>query len=555
MKIALAQCNFTVGDFDGNAAKIIQAASEAKQQGAEVVVFSELAISGYYPYDLVEEPWFMERQTMAIQAVAQASLDLGVVIVAGLVTRNTGAGKSFHNSLAVFSCGQQVAVYNKQLLPTYNVFDEARHFEPGTNGLVWSYQGIRIGFLICEDGWNDAGRDYNVNPWAELAENGAQLVVSINASPSEIGKPAAREAMFCKIAAKYNVPMIYVNQVGGNDALVFDGHSFACSNSGQLVARLTGFEEALGIVTMQGGLLTDGLVTGMSAEWESLVYKQIVTGIRDYVAKTGFKQVVVGSSGGIDSALALALAVKAVGAENVTAITMPGPYSSSGSVTDSEALCANLGIKLYYAPITNAFENMADSFGQNFGMAPAGLTTENVQARLRGVMLMAYSNQNNALVLSTGNKSEMSVGYATLYGDMNGGMNPLGDLYKSEVYALANWINSQGRDDVIPRTIIDKAPSAELAPDQRDSDSLPPYPVLDEILKLLIEGKRLTASEYDKASEFVRSLQNNGQGELVNKVWKMVARSEFKRRQAPPIIRVRSRAFGSGRQVPVAAQY
>ncbi|MEN6587436.1 MAG: NAD+ synthase [Sulfuricella sp.] len=556
MNIALAQCNFTVGDISANAAKLLSFARQAKAAGAEIVVFSELALTGYYPMDLLDEPWFIARQDAALNEVAAASAEIGVTLVFGAATASTkGYGKPHYNSLVVAENGSIAAMYHKQLLPTYNIFDEARHFEPGSEALVWKRSGVRIGFLICEDGWNEDGAQYQANPWEGV--RGADLVIAINASPSDIGKPQRREQLFTRLAAKYALPLVYVNQVGANDSIVYDGHSFACNGDGAVRARMAGFTEDLRVV--QFDLPSRSFAPALAAPFddtrEAFMFAQLTLGIRDYVAKTGMKTVVVGSSGGIDSALVLALAALALGPENVTAITMPGPYSSPGSVLDSSDLCENFAIELLQWPIGGGFDWAVGAFEDAVGETPSNLTRENLQARLRGLALMAYSNHRGALVLSTGNKSEMSVGYATLYGDMNGGLNPLGDLYKTEVYALAQWINRTFPASPIPAAILEKAPSAELAPGQKDEDSLPPYPVLDEILKYQIEGERLPREEYEQARRFVADLVANGQEALVKRVWQMVAKSEFKRRQAPPIIRVRARAFGSGRQMPVAAKY
>lgn len=556
MNIALAQCNFTVGDIAGNAAKLLSFARQGKAEGAGIVIFSELALTGYYPMDLLDEPWFVARQDAALNEVVAASAEIGVTLVFGAATASDkGYGKPRCNSLVVAENGRIAAVYHKQLLPTYNIFDEARHFEPGSEALVWTRDGVKIGFLICEDGWNEDGAQYQANPWEGV--RGADLVIAINASPSDIGKPQSREQLFTRLAAKYALPLVYVNQVGANDSIVYDGHSFACNSDGAVRARMAGFAEDLRMVQFDTSTRTfaPALAATFDDAREAFMFAQLTLGIRDYVAKTGMKTVVVGSSGGIDSALVLALAALAIGPENVTAITMPGPYSSSGSVSDSRALCENFAIELLQWPIGGGFDWAVGAFEDAVGAAPSKLTRENLQARLRGLALMAYSNDRGALVLSTGNKSEMSVGYATLYGDMNGGLNPLGDLYKTEVYALARWINRNFPATPIPAAILEKAPSAELAPGQKDEDSLPPYPVLDEILKFQIEGERLPHEEYEQARRFVADLAATGQQALVERVWRMVAGSEFKRRQAPPIIRVRARAFGSGRQMPVAAKY
>ena len=549
MKITLAQLNFRIGDLEANADKIVNALQS--NPASDLLVCSELAITGYYPHDLINRPGFIDAQDRALARVVAATRHGGTALVLGYVARNAGPGKPYFNALGLFAGGRQVAEYHKQLLPTYNVFDEARHFEQGQGTGSYVLNGVKLGFLICEDGWNDEGADYRRNPVEELAAQGADIILSINASPSDRGKARAREARFAQLAAKYGRPLVYVNQVGANDAVVFDGYSFVCDATGEVRARLAGFAEDVQTVEVTPASVAPGRLTPLPESAPAQDYAQIVLGLRDYARKCGIASVVVGSSGGIDSAVTLALAAAALGPENVTAITMPSVYSSSGSVTDSVALCANLGVRLIEHPIAAAVDVLAGGFGVHFDEVPRGLTLENLQARVRGVILMAYSNQFGALVLSTGNKSELAVGYATLYGDMNGGLNLIGDLYKMEVYALASYVNQQAGRALIPVEIIDKAPSAELAPGQRDSDSLPPYPVLDAILKLYIEQDVLAGAE--RAEQL--SILSLAEGVDVARIRALVDKAEFKRRQAPPIIRVHARAFGAGRQLPVAQGY
>jgi NAD+ synthetase len=558
LKIALAQLDYTICDFAGNVERIRAAVTKADT--ADLIVFSELSLSGYYPMDLVEEPDFLSRQAEALASVIEISRATPAVLVVGAVTRNPGIGKPLHNSLLVIHRGKVLLTYHKQLLPTYDVFDERRHFEPGPDrAAVLEWKGRRIGFLICEDAWNTAERDYAANPFRTVAEAGVDLVISINASPSNVGKEEQRHRLFAEASRQYGVPLVYVNQVGGNDQIVFDGASFLVTPMDGVVATQPAFEEAVGLYEFDGGFLVDGQTCrAIERQYSSdaaFYYGQILLGLRGCVRKLGFRGVVVGSSGGIDSALTLALAVDALGADRVVAITMPSQYSSEGSISDSELLCRNLGIQLYRHEIGSLFAMYQAGFQQAFSHEPGSLTRENVQARIRGAVLMEYSNHFGNLVLSTGNKSELSVGYATLYGDMNGGLNLIGDLYKTEVYALAAYYNQSHGREVIPLAIIDKEPSAELAPGQRDSDSLPPYPVLDEILKHHIEGRRLRPTELARAEQFVTDLRNAGQRGTVERVLSLVAKAEFKRRQAPPIIRVRGRAFGNGRQIPIAARY
>ena len=553
MKVTTAQLNFTVGALEANTAKIVETISQSVD--SDWVVFSELAVTGYYPMDLLDVDGFIEAQNACIDTIAAATRGSMQRVVLGVFTRNMGAGKSWHNSLIVVQDGMVMFTYHKQLLPTYNVFDEVRHFEPGPRtSAVWREEGMpAVGFLLCEDTWNDGQTGYPVNPVADLARESIELLISINASPASELKTSIREEMISRIAVERGWNVVYVNQIGGADALVFDGNSFAVDKTGTLVYHAADCKEEIGHIQFSKvtNLLqpsTIAIPPAGPAQWNS----QIVTGIRDYFAKSGagFKKAIIGSSGGIDSAVVLALAAQALGPENVIALTMPSVWSSNGSVSDSVRLCKNLGVKLIEIPIQPMMDAFANTFKESeLGQEWSGLAAENAQARIRGMTLMGWSNQWGALVLSTGNKSEMSVGYATLYGDMNGAINPLGDLYKMEVYALARWLNEGGKE-VIPPAIIDKAPSAELAPDQKDEDSLPPYPLLDAVLKLEIEGKSLGEAERAVLEAAVAAYPDVRR-EIVRKL----DMAEFKRRQAPPIIRVHARAFGSGWQFPVAQQF
>lgn len=553
MKVTVAQLNFTVGALEANAVKITDVIAQNKD--SDWVVFSELAITGYYPMDLLDVDGFIEAQNVCIETIAKATRGSNQRVVLGVFTRNMNAGKPWHNSLIVVQDGMVMFTYHKQLLPTYNVFDEIRHFEPGPRtSAVWREAGMpAVGFLLCEDTWNDGQMGYPVNPVADLARESIELLITINASPASELKTSIRETMISRIAVERGWNVVYVNQIGGSDALVFDGNSFAVDKTGTLVYHAADCKEEVGHIQFSKvtNLLQPSTISippAGPAQWNS----QIVTGIRDYFAKSGmgFTKAIVGCSGGIDSAVVLALAAQALGPENVTALTMPSGWSSEGSVSDSVRLCENLGVKLIEIPI----QPMMDAFAQTFkaselGQEWSGIAAENAQARIRGMTLMGWSNQWGALVLSTGNKSEMSVGYATLYGDMNGAINPLGDLYKMEVYALARWLNEGGKE-IIPVAIIDKAPSAELAPDQKDEDSLPPYPLLDAVLKLEIEGKSLGHAERVALEDAVASYP-----EVRREIVRKLDMAEFKRRQAPPIIRVHARSFGSGWQFPVAQQF
>nr|MBL8411101.1 NAD+ synthase [Dechloromonas sp.] len=564
LRITLAQINPTLGDLGGNIGLMRQAAAKAAQQEAAIVVFPELSLTGYLPGDLLDEDDFLIRCADALAELQAATRQTpGLCWVVGAPMPRRGPGKALENSLLVLRDGEIVLRYAKQLLPTYNIFDERRYFEPGPDvARVLRVGEARVGFLICEDGWNDAGDDYAVNPFLRLADAAPDLVVAINASPSSLGKREQRHALFTAASQRHGLPLVYVNQVGGHDQLVFDGASFAVTPADGVVFEATRFAEA--VVTLQwrdGQFLTaDGVVPPpVPAEGLPVMAfyrRQIVLGLRDYARRCGFRQAVVGCSGGIDSALTLALAVEALGAANVVAIGMPSRYSSAGSVDDSVMLCRNLGIDLHIHPIGEIVAACEQGFAASFGETLQGLAAENLQARVRGMVLMAYSNSHGHLLLTTGNKSEISVGYCTLYGDTNGGLGLIGDLYKTDVFALSRHINASAGRELIPAAIIDKEPSAELAPGQRDSDSLPPYPVLDNILKRLIEGPRLSGSEWSEVERTHADLSASARGRaLIARVRQLVDRNEYKRRQAPPILHLRARAFGSGRQMPIAAHY
>lgn len=565
LKLAIAQTNPTVGDIAGNVAAMTEAAHRAAATGAALVAFPELSLTGYYPGDLLDDPAFLARVDAGLAALLQASCELPAlhwIVGAPLPRDRMGPGKALENALVVIRDGAIVARYAKQLLPTYDVFDERRHFEPGADrACVLRIGAHRVGLMICEDGWNDAGGDYAVNPFERLAEAAPDLIVSINASPSNLHKRAQRHAVFGAACRRHELPLVFVNQVGGQDQIVFDGASFALEADGRLAFEAASFDEELRVLAFEHGLFrdADGAPLETKAREEQapseFYRRQIVLGLRDYARRCGFARAVVGSSGGIDSAVTLALAVEAFGPDNVDAITMPSSWSSAGSVDDSVALCRNLGVRLHVHPIADLVGAYARQYEQSFGAPLAGLALENLQARVRGTVLMEFSNAFGPLLLTTGNKSELSVGYCTLYGDTNGGLGLIGDLYKTEVFALARHLNAAAGRELIPLAIIDKPPSAELAPGQLDTDSLPPYPLLDEILKLEIEGQRLAPEERAVAQAVVAGLVAQPAGmALVAKIRAMIARSEYKRRQAPPIIRLRARAFGSGRQLPITAK-
>jgi NAD+ synthase (glutamine-hydrolysing) len=564
LRVTLAQLNHTIGDIAGNIARMRAAAQQAAADGADMVVFSELSLTGYYPGDLLDEPPFLHQVHDGLEQLKAATRELPQLHwVVGAPTHALSPGKKLHNSLLVIKDGEVLLQYAKQLLPTYNIFDEQRHFEPGPDrAQVLRVGDTQVGFLICEDGWNDSGADYATNPLVRMGDAAPDLVVSINASPSHLDKREQRHQVFAQASARHKLPILFVNQIGGHDQIVFDGASFAVQPGAGVVFEARRFEEdvrtlefAGGQFRLLGGRPPEPVPTqGMSTM--AFYRAQIVLGLRDYARRCGFSRIVVGSSGGIDSALTLALSVDAIGAENVVGVTMPSRYSSSGSVDDSVLLCRNLGIALYTHPIAELVKQLHHDYLHAFGAELTGLAAENQQARIRGLILMEYSNANGHLLLTTGNKSEVSVGYCTLYGDTNGGLGLLGDLYKTEVFELSRHINEAAGRELIPQAVIDKPPSAELAPDQKDEDSLPPYPVLDEILKLFIEGERLSTREYEAAKGFVAQLSLTEEGRAtVARVQRLIHRSEYKRRQAPPMLRLRPRAFGTGRQMPIAAHY
>ena len=557
MKIALVQTNPTIGAFNLNVSKIEKACR--KYAAADLIVFPELALSGYYPQDLLESAEFLTAQDRAYEEVVQISARTGAALAFGCALRNTGPGKPLFNALVLMKNGKKILSYAKRLLPTYNIFDERRHFEPGVHSATWDSGGERVGFVICEDGWNDDGSGiYKENPIQDAVDAGATLIVSINASPAHVGKPQSRLDRFAHLSKQRNVPLIYVNQVGGNDSIMFDGHSFVMDDQGTCQALLQGFEEDDLCVEIEKGTVLPSRKERLPASPSEFFERQIVMGLRDYSEKTkGFPGgVVVGSSGGIDSALTIALAVKALGADKVLAVTMPSKYSSEGSVSDSVTLCKNLGVELLTHPIKTLFDEYVSGYQKAFSGQMTPLAQENIQARIRGAILMEVSNTQNRLLLSTGNKSETSVGYCTLYGDTNGGLNLIGDLYKMEVFELSRYINQAAGRELIPVAIIDKPPSAELAPGQKDDDSLPVYPILDALLRLKLEPIANIVEELgtDGFAQ-LEALAATAAPEVVQKVTRLLRIAEFKRRQAPPIVRVHAKAFGIGRQMPIAAQY
>jgi NAD+ synthetase len=543
MKIALAQMNPTVGDFDGNLKRILDFIERAKKEQADLCVFPEMCLIGYPAHDLLERPAFIDRNLNALQELAAQVNGIGVIV--GFVDRRQGnIGKDLRNCAALINEGKVVSTHTKMLLPTYDVFDERRFFEPATEVHSAEFKGTRLGISICEDIWNDPEfwpkRLYDRDPVAELVSAGADLLVNISASPFTLSKRLLRPEMLQAAARHYGKPLVFVNQVGGNDDLVFDGHSLAFAADGTMLARGVDFEEDLVVVDIETGT---GEIHPCAETDEEAALKALTLGTRDYAHKCGFKSAVLGLSGGIDSALVAVIGARALGPENVLGVAMPSPYSSPGSISDAEALVKNLGIRYEQVRIDDLFKDFSEHLAPVFAGREPDTTEENIQARIRGVILMALSNKFGHLLLTTGNKSEMAPGYCTLYGDMAGGLAVISDVPKTMVYRLAKEINRER--EVIPSTIINKPPSAELKPNQKDEDSLPPYPLLDGIIERFIERgmgvEEIVSEGYDRA--------------IVEDVVRMIIRNEYKRRQMPPGLKISVKAFGPGRRIPIAQKW
>ena len=543
MKIALGQINPTVGDFSGNAAKIIQSAERARAAGAGLVLFPELAVCGYPPRDLVERPSFVARNRATAEQIA--SQTKGIAVICGLVTpAQAESGKTVMNSAALLRDGRIEFIQSKMLLPTYDVFDEMRNFAPAHSQQTFPFCGKQMALTICEDAWNDKNfwtrRLYGIDPIEELVRAGGNFVLNISASPFWMGKRELRREMLAAIAKARKVPVAMVNQVGGNDSLIFDGSSLVIAPDGKVIAQGKSFEEDL--VFFDSGSLT-GEIHPQIAGDEASVYEALVLGTRDYVHKCGFSGAIIGLSGGIDSALTACIAVDALGRQNVIGVGMPGPYSSAGSVDDARSLANNLGIRLELLSIREIYQAATSTLAPVFAGRPEDVTEENIQSRARGLLLMSLSNKFGFLVLSTGNKSELAVGYCTLYGDMVGGLAVISDVPKTLVYRLAAYVNSNRL--VIPEATIEKPPSAELRANQKDSDSLPPYDVLDQILEDYVEDSH-------SAEQIVAD--HGFEPTVVKRVISMIARSEYKRQQAAPGLKISAKAFGYGRRFPIAAK-
>ena len=542
MRVALAQINTTVGDFAGNEARLLAAYQRAVTAGAELVVAPELALTGYPPRDLLLRPGFVRRSLETLEHLAAATGPTGLLV--GFVGENrVRPGRAVTNAVALLQHGRVVATRIKTLLPTYDVFDEDRYFEPATENPPVTFNDRRIGLTICEDLWNDEDfwhdRRYRRNPAVELAAAGAEIIFNVSASPWHLGKNRLRHAMLASLAAKTRCPLVYCNLVGGNDELVFDGASQVFNAAGELVARGAMFAEDFVLAE------TDAPAAPPTPELpdEEKLHRALVLGLRDYLHKCGFKSAVLGLSGGIDSALTACLASEALGPKNVHGISLPSQFSSSGSLDDARQLAVNLGIRHDVIPIQTAFESLKCQLAPVFADRPEDTTEENIQARLRGVILMALSNKFGSLLLTTGNKSELAVGYCTLYGNMCGGLAVISDLPKRDVYRLSRWINRE--HEIIPAASLTKPPSAELRPNQTDQDSLPPYDTLDAILEAYVVECRsvpeIIAAGFEEAA--------------VRRVVRLIDLSEYKRRQAAPGLKVTSKAFGVGRRIPIAQRY
>jgi NAD+ synthase/NAD+ synthase (glutamine-hydrolysing) len=543
MKIALVQLNPVIGDFKYQCQRVVASAEKAKARGCDLAVFPEMAVCGYPPKDLLEQKAFIEANRQAVEYLVNTISGIGILL--GYVAANPDqSGKPLLNAAVLFEDGRVLHQVYKQLLPTYDVFDERRHFEPGRPGLPYQYKGLRLGVTICEDVWNDKDvfetRMYDVDPIVHLVKNGMDVLVNIAASPYHVGKVDFRDHMLSTIAAKHQVPVVFVNQVGGNDQLLFDGASTVFGADGQVLARAKDFDDDLIVFDTQS---MQGDLHELAEDKRDSVFNALVMGTHDYVTKCGFNTAVIGLSGGIDSALTACIAAEALGPENVSTVFMPSAYTSQENFEDTRQLAQNLGVDYTIIPFDEIFQQFLDSLVPDADRADPGLTEQNIQARIRGTLLMGISNRDGCLVLSTGNKSELAVGYCTLYGDMNGGLAVISDVPKTMVYNLCRRINRE--KEVIPQRIIDKPPSAELKPDQTDQDDLPPYDIIDPIL----EG-------YVEKFQSARALVDAGfDPQVVAEVIRRVDQNEYKRHQAAPGLKVTPKAFGEGRRYPLAKRF
>lgn len=548
MKIVLAQLNYHIGNFEYNVEIAKNAIAKAKSMGGDIVLFSELSVSGYYPHDQLERRSFMEQSKVAIEKIAEECY--GIVAIIGAPTENlSDRGKPLMNSAVVIEEGKVVFQQNKTLLPTYDIFDEYRHFEPNRNFKLFEFKGKKIAITICEDLWEEQptvseylrSKLYNIDPLEELSKSNPDFVLNLSASPFSANQSQDREDVLIRNAKRYNLPIVYVNQVGANTEIVFDGGSMVVDGNGVVVDRLSSFEEEIKMVDLDS--LSTSEIDSEEIDRIETIKRALILGMRDYFKKMGFKKATLGLSGGIDSALTAALAVDALGAENVVGVLMPSKFSSDHSIKDAYDLAKNLGIEAHMLKINDVVDNFESTLQPLFEGCDQDVTEENIQARSRGVLMMALSNKFGYILLNTSNKSEVAVGYSTLYGDMNGGLSVLGDLYKSDVFKMSKSYNREKA--IIPVNTIVKPPSAELRPDQKDSDSLPEYDILDGILYMYIEGG---ASVDDILSKGYKK-------DDVDRVVGLVDRNEYKRFQSPPIIRISSKSFGFGRNMPLVAKY
>jgi NAD+ synthase (glutamine-hydrolysing) len=546
MKITIAQLNPVIGDIDGNLKKILHTLSLDGTGDSDLVVFPELFLTGYPPRDLLERPRFIERVQKAINDLCATSKEYpqtGILLGAPLSTKKN-EGRGLYNAAVLIYQGSVLFSQCKSLLPTYDVFDETRYFDPAPSIQTVSFKNTLLGITICEDAWNDpelwGKQKYSFDPVQKLAEDGMALLINIAASPFQTGKEQVRYQIIRNHSKKHGVPVVFANQVGGNDELIFDGRSMFIDGTGELVKILPGFQEC--VETIDTDHFEKPLSYVPPGEIES-IHDALVLGIRDYIHKCGFRKVVLGLSGGIDSAVTCCLAAKAIGPDNVFSVSMPSPYSSTGSIEDSRKLAENLGFDFKIIPISSIFSSYLDTLKDNFEGREPDVTEENIQARIRGTILMGLSNKYGCLLLSTGNKSEIAVGYCTLYGDMAGGLSVISDVPKTMVYQIAHYINRQ--KEIIPKEIIEKPPSAELRPDQKDQDSLPPYDVLDQILHYYVDEGRSLQDIITMGFDPM----------VVQWIIRAIDRSEYKRQQAAPGLKVTSKAFGMGRRMVIAAKY
>lgn len=549
MQIAIAQSNYHIGHFEGNFRKITAAIDAALSQGADLLVLPELSVTGYPPRDFLEFEDFIAQSIATVHRIASYGADKDIGVIVGAPAHNPQPeGKDLFNAAYLLYKGQIVSEHHKALLPTYDIFDEYRYFEPGTFFKVVKFKGVRLAITVCEDLWNVGNENplYTVNPMDQLMEQHPEVILNISASPFDHSHAAERVAVLKANVARYKIPLLYVNHTGAQTELIFDGGSLVINDAGYVVDELPYFEETVrtyALPALQQANQPQAVDHLQSWEKPALLYRALVEGIKNYFDKLGFTDALLGLSGGIDSALVLALAAEALGAKHVHPVLLPSAFSSGHSVADAEELAKRLGTPYTTIPIASAYDTMLETLAPHFGDMTFGLAQENLQARIRANYLMALSNKKGFILLNTSNKSEGAVGYSTLYGDMCGGLSVIGDVYKTEVYDIARWINRE--QEIIPENILTKPPSAELRPDQKDTDSLPPYDVLDPLLYQYIEQRKgpqeLIAAGFEEA--------------LVRKVLKLVNTTEYKRYQTPPILRVSPKAFGMGRRMPIVAKY